>query len=477
MDMREYVAAFDQVRTDFEHDVAAFGLPFERRESSPRSRRNEIAARTGCHCENCSASLWRRWISPACLACRTGEHTETFFVSLACNRDCYFCFNPNQVDYEYHRAHRRDIASELESQHAAGARLDYLAVTGGEPLLFKDEVLAFLKKARKLYPHAHTRLYTNGDLLNEATAHQLAKAGLHEIRFSVKPEDVTQAAVDRSATSRPEDPGNQTHEPQNVLDTIAMAVGIIPDVMVEMPVIPGSLEEMEGLLLRLDELGVCGINLLEFCFPLANAEAFRERGFELRKNPYAILYNYWYAGGLPIAGSEGECLALLEFAEERDLALGVHYCSLDNKNTGQVYQQNKGFLLDPAFREARPWLDMDKRDHFLKCVKAFGADAQAVADALRDRAANALMGASAGAPLASVADAHVTGGRHASRGHAWEYDATIPQVSFSRSLASEVRRLLPSVELATSYQIVEFDGRAPQLREVACIPDAPAEKA
>ena len=164
-------------------------------------------------------------------------------------------------------------------------------------------------------------------------------------------------------------------------------------------------------------------------------------------------------------------------AEKRDLALGVHYCSLDNKNTGQVYQQNKGFLLDPAFREARPWLDMDGQDHFLKCAKAFGADAKTVADVLRDRAANALMGASAGAPLASAADAHATGGHHAPQGYTWEYDATIPQVSFNRSLAGEVRCLLPAVELATSYQIVEFDGRAPQLREVACIPDAPAEKA
>ena len=159
MDMREYVAAFDQVRIDFERDVAEFGLPFEQGESSPRKLRDEVAARTGCHCENCSASLWRKWISPACVACRTGERTETFFVSLACNRDCYFCFNPNQVDYEYHRTHRRDIASELESQHAAGAHFDFLAVTGGEPLLFKDEVLAFLEKARELYPMP-TRAYT-----------------------------------------------------------------------------------------------------------------------------------------------------------------------------------------------------------------------------------------------------------------------------------------------------------------------------
>jgi len=44
--------------------------------------------------------------------------------------------------------------------------------------------------------------------------------------------------------------------------------------MVEMPVIPGSLEEMKDLLKKLDSLGIFGINLLEFCFPLNNAQVF-----------------------------------------------------------------------------------------------------------------------------------------------------------------------------------------------------------
>ena len=148
--------------------------------------------------------------------------------------------------------------------------------------------------------------------------------------------------------------------------------------MVEMPVGPHDGSAMKELLVRLDEMGVRGVNLLEFGFPLCNAEAFAQRGLKLRQNPYPILYNYWYAGGLPIAGSEAECLELMRFAAGRGLKIGVHYCSLDNKNTGQIYQQNKGFLLDKAFAAAHGWLHFDEGDYFLKCVKAVGNDASTV---------------------------------------------------------------------------------------------------
>lgn len=68
----------------------------------------------------------------------------------------------------------------------------------------------------------------------------------------------------------------------------------------------------------------------------------------------------------------------MQFAAERGLKLGVHYCSLDNKNTGQIYQQNKGFLLDKAFAAAHGWLHFDEEDYFLKCVKVVGDDASAI---------------------------------------------------------------------------------------------------
>ena len=423
MKLAQYVQALSESERDFEESVESFGLPFEPAESAPRSMRLDTAARCGCASENADASLWRGWISPACMACRTGERTATFFIDLRCTRNCYFCFNPNQDGYEYFLSHKRDIVSELEQAFAHGARFDCLAVTGGEPMLHKPEVLLFLRRAGELYPQAHTRLYTSGDLLDEASLRELAEAGLTEIRFSVKP-----AAEDADR--------------ERVFRLMAEAVAVIPDVVIEVPVIPGSLDEMKDMLRRASAIGVRGVNLLEFCFPLCNAEEFARRGFTLRKHPYAYLYNYWYGGGIPVAGSEAEALSLMEFACDEDLSVGIHYCSSDNKNTGQIYQQNKPFEHDTALRSRYSWLSADPRDRFLKCAKAFDEDALAVLTMLE----------------------------RAGEGRT-QLDALNLVASFPLECAADVREAFPDAELAVSVNVLEeADGDGLRLREVAIEP-------
>ena len=414
MNLDAYRAAFDEARADFEATVAGFGLPFEPAESQPRARRAGVAC---ARRENGAASIVRGWMSPACMACRTGEETATFFISLKCTRSCYFCFNVNQEDFEYHRSHERDIASELRAAHGAGARFRHLAVTGGEPCLHPEALLAFVRCAKELYPGVHVRVYTSGDLLNDGLLDALGEAGLDEIRFSVKPEE--------DAAGR-----------ERTFARIAAAVARILDVMVEMPVIPGTADEVKDLLRRLDGLGVRGINLLEFCFPLANAEAFAARGFRLRANPYVIPYNYWYAGGLPIAGSEAACLDLVRFAAEEDLGLGVHYCSLDNKLTGQIYQQNKLFLLDAGFAARHAWLSFDEADYFLKCAKVFGDDVALARDLLAQSAC--------------------------------QVDEDVPALAFPLELVPLVRERVPSADVGVSLNVLEPDERGfPRVREVA----------
>ena len=486
MDAKEYVAAFDVVKASFEKSVTEFGLPFEAKETQLREMRACVAEQCGCHCENGNASLWRNWISPACIACRTGERTATFFVSLKCSRHCYFCFNPNQEDYEYWLSHKRDIAGELREAHAAGASFDCLAITGGEPLLFKSDVYAFLDAARELYPQAHVRLYTCGDFLDDACLAELRDRGLDEIRFSVKLDGDEALAPEHART----------------LDAIERAVAFISDVMVEMPVGPHDGPAMKELLVRLDEMGVRGVNLLEFGFPLCNAEAFAQRGLELRQNPYPILYNYWYAGGLPIAGSETECLELMRFAAERGLRLGVHYCSLDNKNSGQIYQQNKGFLLDKAFASAHGWLHFDEGDYFLKCVKAVGDDASLVLgwalgkgpvaaerDAMSDRvvvseraaaverfAENERVAAGEQAVAAEpdmenervVAVEQATANEASSTAVRFvDYDESTQVVAFPCAWLPDARNAFPTVDFIESLNVVELNGSdTPVVREV-----------
>ena len=193
--------------------------------------------------------------------------------------------------------------------------------------------------------------------MDEETAQALQDAHVDEIRFSIRMFD--------SETAR-----------RHTLDAIALAKRYFPNVMVEMPVLPGTFEAMQGLLKELAQLEIASINLLEFCFPLGNAEAFRERGFKIKRRPTRVLYNYWYAGGLPVSQSEMECLDLIEFAAREKLKIGVHYCSLENKHTGQIYQQNMQGKI-PATGT------VSEKDFFIKSAKVFGKDVQPVKRALK----------------------------------------------------------------------------------------------
>jgi hypothetical protein len=152
-----------------------------------------------------------------------------------------------------------------------------------------------------------------------------------------------------------------------IFERIAQAKERIPRVMVEMPVLPGTLDVMKDVLLELERLDIHSINLLEFCYPFINAEEFNRRGYQVKMYPFQVLYDYWYAGGLPVAKSELDCLDLLEFAIDQGLKIGVHYCSLENKNTGQIFQQNSG-------QKYSNIVLFSKKDYFLKTAKVFGGD-------------------------------------------------------------------------------------------------------
>ena len=56
--------------------------------------------------------------------------------------------------------------------------------------MHKESVVAFVRRAKELYSDVHIRLYTCGDLLDDPCLDALADAGLDEVRFSIKPEDV-----------------------------------------------------------------------------------------------------------------------------------------------------------------------------------------------------------------------------------------------------------------------------------------------
>jgi pyruvate formate-lyase activating enzyme-like uncharacterized protein len=314
------------------------------------SERIAALGKKGAVVRNEGKSVYVNRISPACEACQTSVGSLTFSVSLKCHRNCFFCFYPNQKDNEYQHEHTHDTATELDGLRASGQRYQHLALTGGEPLLHKEETVRFFQHARLNYPNAYTRLYTCGDHLERETLQALKDAGLNEIRISIRIEDPERAR-------------------RHTFDQITLSREYIPNVMVEMPVLPGALDEMKAVLIELDRLGAFGINLIELVFPFHNADEFRSRGYRIKAQPFRVLYNYGkgYAGGLPVAGSETTCLDLVEFALEAGLKLGVHYCSVENRQTSQIYERNTSGVTSNV-------LYFSQRDYLLKSAKVFGAD-------------------------------------------------------------------------------------------------------
>jgi pyruvate formate-lyase activating enzyme-like uncharacterized protein len=348
-EMAAYARIYLKIYDDFMRQLEGLELGIDL--SDTHQQAEEISGNLknkGAIPRNQSKSIYVNRISPACLACQTGMGSATFFISLKCHRNCYYCFNPYQENYEFFITNKRDLIQELEEIRLSGQKVKHLALTGGEPLLFKQDALAFFSFSHEHFPKAYTRLYTSGDHADFQILEQLRDAGLDEIRFSIRMHDLEKG---------------QRH----VFDRIALAKVYIPRVMVEMPVIPGTFKTMQDILIELDRLDIYGINLLEFCFPFNNAEIFRQHGFRLKNHPYRVLYNYWYAGGLPIAGSQQVCLDLVNFALDQGLRLGVHYCSLENKHTGQIYQQNKS---QPLPKHAA----FSHKDFFIKTAKVFGKD-------------------------------------------------------------------------------------------------------
>lgn len=353
---------FDKIEKDYVDALVDKGLTFAPRNSHiarVSQLRQELAKRQAIF-RNAGASISCGWLSKACVECTGVNGSETFSTTFKCHRNCYFCFNFNLVDYDKYVQCGCPWEQELAAAHeATGGKLAVIGLTGGEPLLNLDDSIAFLKRAGELFPNAHKRMYTSGDLLTPDGAKRLAQAGLDEIRFSIKQDDSCQLR-------------------ETVLNNMKMAASYIKDVVVEMPIVPDTKEVMKDWMRRFAQNGIKGMNLLEFCFPFHSWEEFDKRGFTLKNPPFDEMFDYGYSGGLAVAGSEELALELMVWALDEGLGFGLHYCSLENKHRSEIRQMN-----EPA-RNVHPIFEFDESDFFVKTAKVFGAQRDAARQILLD---------------------------------------------------------------------------------------------
>lgn len=306
-------------------------------------------------CHN-GKSIYYNNISPSCIDCHTGYGSATYIITLKCNRDCFFCTNKNQDDYAEGVNKVYDILSQFQNHLKQYKKMKSVAVTGGEPLLYAKECASFINEVKKADESIQTRIYTNGDLVTEEIMKSLKEAGLDEIRFGLKPDSKGKIS-------------------DNILENLKTAKKYIKRTMVEMPFPKGMVNEMKSLMEVLDNIGIYSINILEFLYPFVHSDEYFKKGFEVKNHPYSVLYPYTYAGGVPVAGSSVECLEVMLYAVEKNMKMGLHYCSLENKLTAQVYHANCN-----AGKSSVEYLS--NSDFFIKVAKGYNQDVDIIKNIL-----------------------------------------------------------------------------------------------
>lgn len=330
---------------DFRQRIKRTGIGIDETDYGPiTAEKQEWLRKQGANFGNGDKSIYINRISPACLNCGKGEGAVTVDITHNCNRRCFHCFGdtgkiPEGQMYDY---------LGLVDDYGDLQEIRFMGLSGGEPLLYKSHALNCLGYVYERFPEAHKRLYTNGDFLDEEVLQELQEVRLDEIRFSIKHTDF----------------GDWS----DLKSKMELAMRYIPHVMVEMPVMPGTLSQMKEILLELDRIGIFGINLCEFCYCMHHAEEYNSRNYRAKFPPFKILYlSRRQYPGIPVAGSDLESYDLLAFALERNLRIGVHYCSVENRLTSPIYEMNHGQANSP--------LDyFSQKDFFIKSAIACGEE-------------------------------------------------------------------------------------------------------
>lgn len=243
-----------------------------------------------------SMTLFTRSLPPGCKPCLSGKGTNLYVTGL-CTRDCFFCFNqkPRKDETVVHGIPVTDPAEAPAIVDRFGLRS--VGLSGGEPLLFPERVLALLAALKGMPEPPRVDLYTNGDRASEGVLRRLKDAGLDSIRFD--------------AAARGYD-----------LAPVRLAKTLFDEVAVEIPVVPEDLPKLKGMVLALDDLQVPYLNIHELFLCAENSDrvlAKGERPKEGAQSPHLL----WR----PTARSLESCLELLLFAAENCRTLSVYLCS------------------------------------------------------------------------------------------------------------------------------------------------------
>lgn len=243
-----------------------------------------------------SMTLFTKGLPAGCKPCLAGKGTNLYVTGL-CTRDCFFCFNqkPRKDETVVHGIPVKDPSEAPAIVERFGLRS--VGLSGGEPLLFPERVLALIAALKAMPEPPRVDLYTNGDRASAEVLRRLKAAGLDSIRFDAAARDYDLAPV-------------------------RLAAGVFDEVAVEIPVVPEDMPKLRPMVLELDRLGVKHLNIHELFLCAENQDRVLAKG-EKPKEGAQSAHLLWR----PTARSLEACLELLLFAAEQCRTLGVYLCS------------------------------------------------------------------------------------------------------------------------------------------------------
>jgi|GEM_PF-1200103 len=260
------------------------------------------------HVKNGGSVIYYKTRSLGCEHC-INDLGCTLRITTQCNRNCFFCFADNspitvkskpEIFLLKNTIRRRLKEIEFKS----------FAISGGEPFLYPEAVFKMLEYVNGFGEgRIYTRIYTNGDLINEDILKRLGKLGLNEIRYSIKPL---------------EDPD---------ISLLKASKKYISKVLIEMPVLPNSESFMKNLICKLDEIGIDGINLLELFFNGYHIDDFTKRKYKVDLDRKGIrkIYDAKPIYEYPIYGSRILCLRLIKYFADVKAGIFINFCSQETK--------------------------------------------------------------------------------------------------------------------------------------------------
>lgn len=238
-------------------------------------------------------------ISKGCQICGSGKWS-CLFITNKCNASCFYCPARQDQD-EQPSTQGLNFDNPIDyAEYVKHFGFKGVSFSGGEPLLFFDRTLEYLKAVRKICgSEIYIWMYTNGILADPEKLQKLADEGLNEIRFDI------------GATGYK-------------LDKVKLAKGIIPVVSIEIPAVPEEKNRLLSLLPQMVEAGVHHLNLHQMRLTSYNADKVVKKGYTIINAEKPIVLE-----------SELTVLEIIQFAKEQNINLGINYCSFHFKNRFQ----------------------------------------------------------------------------------------------------------------------------------------------